>query len=308
MAPSSEASVVVQQAPAAQGSASAIVTLSARLRLALAFLGHIAPIFAAGLVYELLRPLFHYRGAIHVGDLFGYEARLFSVSTADGPRAISEVISRHTSPWLDAACGATYFFFLAEVLAVATVLFIRARPKALELSLGFLVVNLVGWSIWFVYPAAPPWYVDQFGTGPALLDVVSSPAGLARVDAWLGLPLATTFYSKSANVFGAMPSLHVAYATLAAFIAAPLGGWLRVGTVAFALSMAFSAIYLRHHYLLDVLAGASIAVLVGLLFTAARRVGVRALRRRDLRAFGRGGYRAHGGIGSGLDTGTRENA
>jgi inositol phosphorylceramide synthase catalytic subunit len=274
MAPSSEASVVVQQAPSAEGSATRWV-MPARLRLALSLLGHIAPIFGAGLLYQLLRGLFHYRGAIHVGDLFDYEARLFSVPTADGPRAISEVIAGHPSPWLDAVCGATYFFFLAEVLAIATVLFFRSRPRALELSLGFLVVNVIGWSIWFVYPAAPPWYVDQYGTGPALLDVVSSPAGLARVDAWLGLPLATTFYSKSANVFGAMPSLHVAYATLVAFVAAPLGGRLRLGTLAFALSMAFSAVYLRHHYLLDVLAGAAIALMVGFAGRALRRSSAR---------------------------------
>jgi membrane-associated phospholipid phosphatase len=306
MAPSSEASVVVQQASSATEGSTSTFTVPARVRLALSFLGHIAPIFAAGLVYELLRGVFHYRGAVHVGDLFDYEARLFSVPTADGPRAISDVISRHTSPWLDAACGATYFFFLAEVLVVATVLFFRARPKALELSLGFLMVNLIGWSIWFIYPAAPPWYVDQFGTGPALLDVVSSPGGLARVDSWLGLPLATTFYSKSANVFGAMPSLHVAYATIVALTAAPLGGWLRRVTLVFAVSMAYSAIYLRHHYLLDVLAGASVALVVGLVFHGWRRLAASGHLRRDFRPLRRLGSGTD--LDTDLDTGTRENA
>jgi membrane-associated phospholipid phosphatase len=262
MTPSPEASVVVQQAPPA-GAADALVGLSARWRTAAAFVGHLAPIPAAGLVYEVLRGLFHHRGSVHVGDLFELEARLFSVATADGPRALSEVVSRHTSPWLDALSGATYCLFLIEVVAAASYLFFRARAKALEVSVGFLLVNLVGWAIWFVYPAAPPWYVDQYGMGPALLDVVSSPAGLARVDAWLGLPIATTFYSKSANVFGALPSLHVAYATLVAVIAAPLGGWVRWATIGFALSMAFSAVYLRHHYILDVVTGGALAVLVG---------------------------------------------
>jgi membrane-associated phospholipid phosphatase len=270
MAPSPEASVVVQQA-SPRGAADALVSLPglwhalpARWRGVLAFLGHLAPVPAAGLVYELLRGLFHYRGTVHVGDLFELEARLFSVATAEGPRALSDVVSRHTGPWLDVLSGATYFLFLIEVIAAATYLFFRARPKALEVSLGFLVVNLLGWAIWFVYPAAPPWYVDQYGMGPALLDVVSSPAGLARVDAWLGLPVATVFYSKSANVFGALPSLHVAYATLVAVVAAPLGGWVRWSTIGFALSMAFSAVYLRHHYILDVVAGSVLAVLVGL--------------------------------------------
>lgn len=261
MPPSPEASIVQQASPA--GASGALISVPARFRVAVSFVGHLAPILAAGLIYELLRGLFHYRGTVHVGDLFDLEARLFPVATSEGPRALSDVVSRHTSPWLDAVAGITYFFFLAEVVVVAAFLFFRVRPKALELSLGFLAVNLLGWAIWFVYPAAPPWYVDVYGRGPALLDVVSSPAGLARVDAWLGLPLATEFYSKSANVFGALPSLHVAYATLVAQVSWSLRGWLRFATSCFAISMAFSAVYLRHHYILDVLAGAGLALLVG---------------------------------------------
>ena len=57
-----------------------------------------------------------------------------------------------------------------------------------------------------------------------------------------------------------MPSLHVAYATLVAWLVFPLGRVLRWATVAFALSMAFSAVYLRHHYILDVIFGALLAV------------------------------------------------
>jgi membrane-associated phospholipid phosphatase len=104
-----------------------------------------------------------------------------------------------------------------------------------------------------------------------LLDVVSSPAGLARVDAWLGLPVATTFYSKSANVFGAVPSLHVAYATLVAWVSGSLRGWLRWATIGFAMSMAFSAVYLRHHYVIDVVAGAALALIVGLVVRVFQR-------------------------------------
>jgi inositol phosphorylceramide synthase catalytic subunit len=274
MAPSPDATAVVQQRPssgALRAFVNASLALPGRVRTAAVFLSHLAPIFGAGLIYELLRGLFQYRGTVHVGDLYDLEAKLFSISTAEGPRALSEVVSRHTTPWLDLVCGVTYFLFLAEVLGVASYLFWRARPRTLQLSLGFLVVNIIGWSIWFVYPAAPPWYVDTYGTGPALLDIVSSPAGLARVDTWLGIPMATTFYSKSANVFGAVPSLHVAYATLVAWVSYPVGGWLRTATITFAVSMAFSAIYLRHHYLVDVVAGALLALLVGLASGFARR-------------------------------------
>jgi membrane-associated phospholipid phosphatase len=234
---------------------------------------------ASGLVYELLRGVFHHRGSVHVGDLFELEARLFSVSTASGTRALSDVLAHATTPWLDALCGLTYFLFLFEVVAVATYLFFaRSRASALELTLGFFFVNLLGWAIWFVYPAAPPWYVDQYGMGPAVLDVVSSPAGLERVDAWLGLPLATAFYSKSANVFGAMPSLHMAYATLVAWVAARRGGWLRAVTLLYAASMALSAVYLRHHYILDVVAGVALALFVGSIGFALRQRSTRSIK------------------------------
>lgn len=271
MAPISEASVVVQPASPAGGAAT-LLSIPPRLRTVASLLAHLSPLVGSGLVYELLRGFFHHRGSVHVGDLFELEARLFGVSTPSGPRALSEVLAQATTPWLDGLCGLTYFLFLVEVVAVAAYLFFaRSRSSALELTLGFFFVNLLGWAIWFVYPAAPPWYVDQYGTGPAVLDVVSSPGGLGRVDAWLGLPIATAFYSKSANVFGAMPSLHMAYATLAAWVAARHGGWLRVVTLLYAASMALSAVYLRHHYILDVLAGVALALLVGSISFALRR-------------------------------------
>jgi membrane-associated phospholipid phosphatase len=61
-------------------------------------------------------------------------------------------------------------------------------------------------------------------------------------------------------VFGAVPSLHVAYALLVA-----LEGWSvltygwRVAAVAFFLTMCFSAVYLDHHWVLDALAGIAYA-------------------------------------------------
>jgi membrane-associated phospholipid phosphatase len=229
------------------------------------------PFVLTGALYELFGQLiFRHRRAIHVGDLAALEAHFFSISTAQGPRPLSEVIASHTHALLDLWCGATYLLFLAEIVGVCLYLSFRRRSEAWQLSLGFLVINLLGWVVWVLYPAAPPWYVDSHGLQATVVDVVSSPAGLQRFDALVGLPLATSFYSKSANVFGAMPSLHVAYATLVACVAAPLGKWLRLGTLGFALSMAFSAVYSRHHYLLDVVAGVLLAFAVVLAFRAVR--------------------------------------
>lgn len=231
------------------------------------FAAYAAPFVATGLGYEVLRQLVPYRGKVHVGDLLELDARWFSIATTGGSVPLTDAIARLQHPALDLLCGATYLLFLLEVFGIAVYLFFRERPKMLEVSLGFLTVNLLGWIVWFLYPAAPPWYVDAYGLGPVVQDAISSPAGLTRLDAVLGAPVAQTFYAKSANVFGAMPSLHVAYATLVACVAWPRGGTLRVLTLLFALSMVFSAVYLRHHYVLDVVAGMLLAGLTSMLCT-----------------------------------------
>jgi membrane-associated phospholipid phosphatase len=223
---------------------------------------HVLPFAIASAIYPVFGLFTPYRAEVHVGDLYDLEARLFSVSTADGPRVISELVASAPNVVLDVITGVTYLLFLVVTFGLAGLLYFKARRSMLELSLGFLCVNVIGWSLWLVYPAAPPWYVDVYGKGPAVLDAASNAAGLLRLDALLGIPLTQSIYAKSTNVFGAMPSLHVAYATLVACVAFPLRGAYRYATLAFASSMAFSAVYLRHHYVLDVIAGVALAVFV----------------------------------------------
>jgi membrane-associated phospholipid phosphatase len=63
---------------------------------------------------------------------------------------------------------------------------------------------------------------------------------------------------------------------MVAWVTFPLGGKLRAATIAFALSMGFSAVYLRHHYILDVIVGALLALPVAIL---AQRLAAYARRR-----------------------------
>lgn len=237
-------------------------TLQIRVGALLSALVPLLPFAVTGALYELLRGVFRQHGPVHVGDLLALEQRFFSVPTAAGARALSEVVAQQPHVWLDAWCGATYLLFLIEILGATAYLSWRWRARAWELSLGFLIVNLLGWLIWIAYPAAPPWYADVFALRGTAPDVASSAAGLARFDALIGMPLAASFYAKSADVFGAMPSLHVAYSTLVVWAVAPLGRRPLIAATAFASSMAFSAVYLRHHYILDVLAGMLLALTV----------------------------------------------
>jgi inositol phosphorylceramide synthase catalytic subunit len=70
----------------------------------------------------------------------------------------------------------------------------------------------------------------------------------------VGLPLMQGFYGKSADVFGAIPSLHVVYPMLALIYGFRLPRF-RVVAIAYFFLFCFSAVYLDHHYLVDLFVG-----------------------------------------------------
>src|SRR6266478_1540754 len=81
------------------------------------------------------------------------------------------------------ACGFAYLVYVGEYLAVAMFLFFGHRERILrKFALAFLIVNLLGFVTYFVYPVAPPWYVSEYGLGPARMDVHSFAAGASRFD------------------------------------------------------------------------------------------------------------------------------
>lgn len=163
------------------------------------------------------------------------------------------------TPVLDFFSGVAYSTHLLEVFAVGTFLFFARYERFRGLCWAFLLANAAIIAISQVYPAAPPWYVIDYGTGPVNLAAKASAAGAARFDALFGITYFEQFYSRNPNVFGAMPSGHSAYPVLVAFAVWDRGWRWRLPTVAYAVLMWFSAVYLAHHYFLDVVIGASLA-------------------------------------------------
>jgi hypothetical protein len=236
-----------------------------------------APMVVIGVAYDLLRLVTHWRADhIHVADLWHAEQALFPWP---GVGSLGDAIARTTHPVLDALTGAVYITYLPVAVGVAGWLYLKNKRAMATLSWTFALISVLGWTVWLAWPAAPPWYVDLHGLGPADLAAAPSPAGGLRFDALFGVHVFGSFYSRSWNVFGAMPSLHVGYAVIVAAAAWPVGGWLRRWTVAYAVVMAFGSVYLRHHYILDGIAGLVLALLCNRAVTAAIEV---IARRRSL--------------------------
>jgi hypothetical protein len=226
------------------------------------FLRTFAPFMITGAIYDSFRfvmpPIID--GHIHVGSVYTLERTLFGV----GGSTLNEVFARHHWAIADVIAGVTYLLYVAIYIGLTMVLFFRRDVvRAHTFARGFLVVNLLGFITYAVYPAAPPWYITQHGLGAASVTAAPSAAGALRVDALLGTHLFANTYSHSAAVFGAVPSLHVAYPALAMLLVRKTSSlrWARGPTTVYSMLICASAIYLQHHYVIDVLIGLTYAAI-----------------------------------------------
>jgi hypothetical protein len=199
------------------------------------------------------------RGPVRVAEPRAWELAWFGVS--DGSRTVTpaEWWQTRTHPALDFVCGAAYLAFVPGFLAAAAWWRFREKRTGAQAAMGaMLALNLAGYAGYLIYPAAPPWYVDRYGLGPALLAAPPEAAGALRFDALLGVSWFSEYYGRSANVFGAIPSLHVGQTFLAVLFAWRFRS-LRGFTTGFWLLMTFASVYLNHHYLVDGVAGMALA-------------------------------------------------
>ena len=92
-------------------------------------------------------------------------------------RALPKILERHTHPILDLFCGLSYLVYLVSVFLVGLIFWFKDRARMSRLAFAFLIVNLMGIATWISFPAAPPWYVDQYGLGPAVMDAIPENIG-----------------------------------------------------------------------------------------------------------------------------------
>ena len=196
---------------------------------------------------------------VHVCDLRALDARWFGA----GGGTVHDWFQAHPSPILDLVSAVPYGTFIEVEIAFAIYLYVRDYGAMLRFGWTFLLVNLCGFVTYHLYPAAPPWYFHAHGCVADLATHASEGPALARVDAILGVPYFASFYGRSASVFGAVPSLHVAYPLLVLLFGWPrfrvLG---RVLASLFFATMCFAAVYLDHHWIIDVLLGISYTLIV----------------------------------------------
>ena len=154
-----------------------------------------------------------------------------------------------------------------------------ARKMAWRVTLIVALTFYLGALLYFTVPTAPPWMAADQGL------VEGIARGMNAVGpAILGVELYNWAFAAMAepNPIAAMPSLHFA----ASFVVVGVGMLLRsrkvvAVAVAYCIALAFSLVYLGEHYVVDILAGAVVALIAFSAVEGGRYVRAQIMLRRE---------------------------
>lgn len=237
-----------------------------------------SPLFAFWLLYDRLRliqPLLYARVA--VAEPFRLEQAAF------GWLANGQVPAHAAHFWLVSDMGplslavawiaqVVYFshLFVSPLIIFALWRLAASDENYREVFVrhirAFTVLNFSAIVIYLVMPVGPPWWVSLNEFAQPTTELVSQ-ANLAGA---MHGALIQGMIGNASQWFAAVPSLHGAYPVLLLLLSSWIRGrWVRVGIAVYACTMWSATVVLNQHYIIDLLAGALLAVLawwaVGLL-------------------------------------------
>jgi hypothetical protein len=213
-------------------------------------------IFIYWIIFDYMKafPNYNYND-VAIGSLYHAEKHLFGITFNNTVLTPNEYLRLKGSDLLDVSSGLFYLCWIPVPLAFAAYMFFRNKKQFIYFALTFVLVNMLGFIVYYAYPAAPPWYIQVHGFKFQAL-TQGNMAGLSRFDHFFNINLFKSIYTKGSNVFAAMPSLHSSYPVIVLYYG--IKNRLGLINIFFAIVMVgiwFTAVYASHHYVLDVLAG-----------------------------------------------------
>jgi hypothetical protein len=157
--------------------------------------------------------------------------------------------------WYDAAATLIYTSHFVVTPLLAAVFWVRTRPVFLRYISRVILLSFAGLATYILFPEAPPWLASQDGyIGPVTR---LSARGWQYLHAGFADRLLRAGQNGGANPVAAMPSLHFAFAVLAALTLYGLlhGRW-RLLLWLYPVGMGLTLVYTGEHYVIDLIFGA----------------------------------------------------
>lgn len=213
------------------------------------------------IIYDSMRVYPNYLfNDVHIIQPYEIEKSLFGFLCIDELLIPNEFFHRFPHPTFDLISGIFYLTWVPLPVLYGIFLFQKDRPMLLKFSFTFLLANLFGFVVYYMYPAAPPWYYIAYGNVENF-NIPGNAANLTRFDNMIGSPIFQNMYNKNANVFAAIPSLHAAYPIILFYFG--LKKRYKIASIIFFLDILgiwFAAVYSLHHYIIDLILGGICAI------------------------------------------------
>jgi len=155
----------------------------------------------------------------------------------------------------DVAAVAVHASYFVLPHVVAFVLWRQGSQLFRRYCLALLGAVYAGLLTCLILPTTPPWLASREGLLPRVWHVV--PGVWNRADEAV---YANGEAAVGPNAVAAMPSLHMAGAVLVALVLWRALPWARPLAIAYPAAMALTLVYTGEHYVVDVVAGAALAV------------------------------------------------
>ena len=155
----------------------------------------------------------------------------------------------------DVAAVAVHASYFVVPHVVAFVLWRQGSQLFRRYCLALLGAVYAGLLTCLVLPTTPPWLASQEGLLPRVWHVIPGVWNQADEAVY-----ANGAAAVGPNAVAAMPSLHMAGAVLVALVLWRALPWSRPLAVAYPAAMALTLVYTGEHYVVDVVAGAALAV------------------------------------------------
>lgn len=230
-----------------------------------------APLFAFWMVYDRLRLV-----QPHLLDRVAVKTPYLLEQWAFGWMAGGEVPAHAARAWLAAhsdmpvwaAVSWTAQLIYLSHIAILPLLFLpwwwkgrrdEADRKRFTLHMhGFFALHVLGICIYLLLPVAPPWWVGLYGMAQPSAELLAQTKMSAAMDG----VIIQNLIQNASHWFAAVPSLHGAYPVLLLLLSLKDRSRFTIGLLSlYAAAMWVTTVILNQHYIVDLLAGAVIAVI-----------------------------------------------
>jgi len=224
------------------------------------------PFIGFWIAYDMMRGVVdNWRVYIHIREVYDAEFFIFgrifdNQIPAFWFQQFQYIYTGHLlKTMMDVIAANLYSFHFFGPLLLGWILWhtVDDRRMYYRFAWTFTILNVLALITFFLYPAAPPWYVLRFGFEQPSGSMFGTAGSLVNIDNMIKMKFFTNIWDNmNPNHFAAIPSLHGGYPIVISLFTYIKFKKYRVLLILYPVLTWWATLYTNHHYVIDLLIAA----------------------------------------------------